>query len=70
MAVKKTKVRRISGGSWKSFWSWIAYVFIAAVGITFIVEGFLIQSSNIMTAFLEYFIGIILLGSSIKRIKL
>ena len=64
MVVKKRR-----GDSWKPFWSWLAYTFIAAVGITFLVSGFLDQSTNIMKAFLEYFIGIILLSSSIQKVK-
>jgi len=68
MPAKKRKVK-ITRASWKPFWSWIAYAFIAAVGTTFIVEGFRIQGSNIMTAFLNYFIGLILLGNSIRKLK-
>jgi hypothetical protein len=64
MVTKKRKT-----ASWKPFWSWITYTFIAAVGITFLVSGFLDQNNNIMRAFLEYFIGIILLSSSIQKVK-
>lgn len=58
------------GNSWRPFWSWLAYVFIAAVGLIFLVMGFWEQSNGeLMPAFFEYFIGIILLGSSIKKVR-
>jgi len=48
----------------KKIWSFLLLVFIAAVGVTFVVEGFLTQGANKLAAFVEYFIGIILLAAS------
>ena len=58
---KKKAPRKTSN---KSIWSFLLLVFIAAVGLTFIVEGFLTQGVNKLAAFVEYFIGIVLLAIS------